>query len=107
MLLIPEGDIHPTVVQRYWLYLQKTRRQHDPVWAVWHALAAIPEAEFAATASSVCAKLSATTDPEKPLNPLVVEAICAKPPASMKEVAERYAELLNRIEKKCGMRSAE
>jgi hypothetical protein len=107
MLLIPAGDVHPVVVQRYWHYLQKTRRQHDPVWAVWHTLAAIPETEFAATAPAVCSKLATGSDPEKLHNPLVVEAVCAKPPASMKEVAERYAELLNRVEKECGVRNAE
>jgi hypothetical protein len=99
MLLIPQGDIHPTVVQRYWLYLQKTRRQHDPVWAPWHALAAIPEAEFAAKSPGVCAELAARNDPARPLNPLVAQALAAKPPQTMKEVAERYSELLGRIDK--------
>ncbi|MGE5193183.1 MAG: DUF1553 domain-containing protein [Deltaproteobacteria bacterium] len=99
MLLIPQGDIHPTVVQRYWLYLQKTRKQHDPVWAPWHALAAIPEGEFVAKSPGLCADLAAHNDPARPLNPLVVQALVAKPPQSMKEVAQRYSELLGRIDK--------
>jgi mono/diheme cytochrome c family protein len=100
MLLIPQGDIHPTVVQRYWLYLQKTRRQHDPVWAPWHALAGISEAEFATKSAGVCADLAARNDSGRRLNPLVIEALTAKPPQTMKEAAERYAELLGRIDKK-------
>jgi mono/diheme cytochrome c family protein len=98
MLLIPQGDIHPTVVQRYWLYLQKTRRQHDAVWAPWHALATIPEAEFAAKSAGVCADLATRSDPGRPLNPLVMQALASKPPQTMKETAERYAELLGRID---------
>ncbi|MFN0050839.1 MAG: DUF1549 and DUF1553 domain-containing protein, partial [Planctomycetales bacterium] len=99
MLLIPKGDLHPSVVQRYWLHLQRTRRQHDPVWGVWHALAAIPEADFDSRAPAVCTQLAAQTDPDRPLNPLVVEAVCQSPPSSLKDVAQRYSDLLLRIDR--------
>jgi hypothetical protein len=99
MLLIPEGDLHPTVVQRYWLYLQKSRKVHDPVWAPCQAFAAIPEAEFAAKSPALCAQLAARSDSERPLNPRIVEALTAKAPETMKEVAARYAELLLKIDK--------
>lgn len=98
MLLIPEGDIHPLVVQRYWLYLQRTRKQHDPVWAPWHALAALPADDFAAKSGMLCAGLSVDRHDGNAVNPLVAQALSAKPLQSMKEVAERYAELLNQID---------
>ncbi len=99
MLLIPEGDIHPLVVQRYWLYLQRSRKQHDPVWAPWHALAALPEAEFAAQSSKLCEGFSAGHDGGPAINPLVAQALSSKPLQTMKEVAERYAELLGQVDK--------
>ncbi|HEY2249495.1 MAG TPA: PSD1 and planctomycete cytochrome C domain-containing protein [Planctomycetaceae bacterium] len=99
MLLIPEGDIHPLVVQRYWLYLQRTKKQHDPVWAPWHALAAIPETEFIAKSGKLCEGFSAGHDGENGVNPLVAQALSSKPLQSMKEVAERYAELLGQIDR--------
>lgn len=100
MLLIPEGDLHPSIVQRYWLHLVKTRKQHDPVFAPWHAFALLSEDEFAEKSKSLCTELPARQDSAHPLNPLVVQALAAKPPESMKEVAERYGELLGRIDKK-------
>jgi hypothetical protein len=99
MLLIPQGDLHPTVVQRYWLSLQRTRRQHDPVWAPWHALAALPEIEFAAASPALCAKIAARTDSERPVNVIVVQALAANAPKSMQEVAERYADVLGKIDR--------
>lgn len=98
MLLTPEGDVHPVVVQRYWLYLQRTRKQHDPVWAPWHALAALPESEFAAKSGKICAELSADQVNANAVNPLVAQVLSAKPPQTMKEAAERYAELLGQID---------
>jgi len=100
MLLIPEGDLHPIIVQRYWLYLQKTRKQPEAVWSAWHALAAIPKAEFAEKSSAVCAELAARKESGPALNPLVVGALAARPPQSMKELAERYGELLASIDQK-------
>ena len=98
MLLIPEGDVHPVVVQRYWLYLQRTRKQHDPVWAPWHALAALPEQEFAVKSGKLCAGLSVDQHDVNAVNPLVAQALSAKPPQTMNEAAQRYAELLGQID---------
>jgi hypothetical protein len=99
MLLIPEGDVHPVVVQRYWLYLQRTRKQHDAVWAPWHALAALPAEEFAATSGKLCSELPIDQQAAQHVNPLVAQALSAKPLQTMKDVAERYAELLTQIDR--------
>jgi hypothetical protein len=100
MLLIPQGDVHPMVVQRYWLYLQKTRKQHDPVWSCWHAFAALPENEFAAKSAALCGEISARNDGAHPMNRLVVAALTMTPPQTMKEVAGRYSELFAQIDRK-------
>jgi cytochrome c553 len=97
MLLIPEGDLHPAMVQRYWLYLRHSRRQHDPVWAPWHALAELPESEFSARAPGVCAEQAARA-PAQPINPRIRQALLENPPASLKEAAERYARVLLEVE---------
>ena len=99
MLLIPEGDIHPLIVQRYWLYLQRTRKQHDPVWAPWHALAAISAEEFAAKSGKLCEGFSARHDGANAVNPLVAQALSSRPLQTMQEVAERYAELLGQFDR--------
>jgi mono/diheme cytochrome c family protein len=101
MLLIPEGDLHPLVVQRYWLHLQRTRKTHDPVWAPWHALAAIPGDEFADKSAKLLNEFLVQNDParQQPVNPLVIEALAAKSLQSMPDVAARYGELLAGIDK--------
>ena len=62
----------------------------DPIFRPWRALAALPPGEFAAKA--------AETIRDKGGNRLLVEALTAKPPASMADVADRYAEVLGRAE---------
>jgi hypothetical protein len=106
MLLIPEGDLHPTVLQRYWLHLQKTRRNNDRVWRAWHALAALPEAEFAARAGEVLAQLRAGgagdggTGDVPPAHPLVVAALSEPPVSTLAEAANRLGGLLKSIDAK-------
>src|SRR5262249_29736194 len=69
-------------------------------WSCWHAFAPLPEADFAAKSPAVFAEIVARNDPARPLNPLLVEALSAAPPQTMKEVAARYSELLASIDKK-------
>jgi hypothetical protein len=94
MLLADGGDLNPRMLQRWQAYLQRTRRKHDPVWAPWHAFAALPEKDFAARASELCAQFG-HPDPARPINPLVARAFADQPPHALKEAAERYGELLN------------
>jgi hypothetical protein len=113
MLLVEEGDLNPAMLQRWWIRLDKSRRQPDPVWSVWHAFAALPSDAFANRAAEVSAKLRESVaapprrlDPlpqgarDTRLNPLVPQAVINPPPKSLAEVAQRYSELLNHIESK-------
>jgi mono/diheme cytochrome c family protein len=107
MLLVEEGDLNPAMLQRWWIRLDKARRTADPVWAAWHAFAALPEAEFANRAAEVCALLPSPLGGEGPgvrgplaINRLVLQAVINPPPKSIAEVAQRYSELLNRVESK-------
>jgi hypothetical protein len=98
MLLADGNDLNPTMIIRWQAYLARTRKQPHPVWAPWHALADLPEKEFADRAAVLCAGL-AHADPAHPVNPLVVKALSEKPPRTLAEAARCYAELLNGAEK--------
>jgi hypothetical protein len=97
MLLADPNDINPHMLGRWQAYLERTARSHHPVFAPWHAFAALPEKTFAEQSKEVMPRLLA--DYTRPINPLVAKALSGKPPASMAEVAQRYAKLLNTIDR--------
>ncbi len=103
MLLIPKGELNPSMLLRWQIFLEKSRKQHDPVWIPWHAFAEIPEDKFAEQASAVLERLKADSKSESNnavhTNPMVLNAILSKPPQSMKDVANRYGEVLNEVDR--------
>jgi hypothetical protein len=98
MLIADGADLNPTMIVRYQKYLERMRKGRHAVWTVWNALADLPEKDFAADASAICARL-AKSDPAHPVNPLVARAFADKPPKTLTEAAQRYGELLNNVEK--------
>ncbi|MBI3837263.1 MAG: PSD1 domain-containing protein [Planctomycetia bacterium] len=99
MLLADGNDLNPTMIIRWQVFLQRSRGRHDPVLAIWHALAALPADQFAAQAPAVVEKLIAGESPEKPLNPLVTGAFLGKPLKDLAEAARIYDELLGGADK--------
>ncbi len=93
MLLAEPEDPNPTMVIRYQLFLERTARDRDPVWAVWHALAAIPEEQLSTSAAGTLEKLLADSAGQ-PVNQLVAGAFLGKQLASRQDVARAYADLL-------------
>ena len=89
-----ERDLNGFLFARWRNFLGNTARAHSPVFAPWHALAALPDAEFAAKAPGVISALAAGKDPKKRVNPLILQALTAKRPANIKEVAQVYGEVL-------------
>ncbi len=98
MLLADGGDLNPSMITRWKDYLDRTRKRHHPVFAPWHALAGLPEKEFAVKAPAVLEQLL-NAGPAKPINPLVAKALKELPLRTLKEVAERYSGLLNQVDK--------
>ena len=96
MLLADPGDLNPTVIHRWRVYLDR-KPASDPIWAPWHAYSAVSEASFPQEARAVQEKLLAPESAR--LNPRVRAAFAAAVPASMKDVARRYADILESIEK--------
>jgi hypothetical protein len=91
--LARERKLDPGVVRRWVSRLEEWNRQPHPIFAPWHAFAALPEADFASRARDLAAKFAAAREPDSPINPLVAKAFAGSPPASMKDVAERYGKL--------------
>ena len=59
MLLADGTDLNPTMLIRWQVYLARTRKTQDHVFAPWHALASLPEEDFARGAARLIAKLHA------------------------------------------------
>jgi hypothetical protein len=94
MLIADGADLNPTMIVRYQKYLERTRKGRSPVLAVWQALAELPEKEFATKAPAVCAQFAKADA----VNPLVAGAFADRPPKTLAEAAQRYANLLNAAE---------
>ena len=75
--------------------LAATRNTADPVFAPWHAFAAIPAKDFAAKAAEIAARLA---EHEPKVHPILGRTLSEKPPGSMAEVATRYGDLLAEAE---------
>ena len=86
----------------YNLFLMKRWREFlrtfgdNEIWILWQKFSAIPNQEFATKAPSILAATLADTNHK--INPLVAKEF-STPPASMREVAERYAKLLASFDK--------
>ena len=97
---IRDRELSRFMFERYRAFLDATAQTHHPVMAAYHQYAAIAPAEFAAKSPQVTEAVAKNADPQKPLNPLIVAAFVGKPPpASMREVADRYGELLAAADK--------
>ena len=81
------------VSNRWKQRLDATRGKPDPVFAPWHAFAALAGTEFSRQAPGVAKSLAATDDP-KIDNPIVAQSFADNPPATMAEVAARYGALI-------------
>ncbi len=94
-----ERKLDPETVRRWIAQLDKlAENKEHPIFAPWFALAALSEDEFKDRAKEICEKFAAEDSSEMGLNPLVAQAFAGDPPASMKEVAERYGKLFKETE---------
>jgi Protein of unknown function (DUF1553)/Protein of unknown function (DUF1549)/Planctomycete cytochrome C len=77
-------------------YLDENLKNHSPVFAPWQALAALADGAFSAEAAQKAVdSLAAECERKKlALNPIVLDALKKKKPASLKEAAAVYGEVL-------------
>jgi mono/diheme cytochrome c family protein len=95
MFVTEGGELNPLGVARWHTFLETSRKIADPVFSMWHALAALPEKEFRAQAPAVVEKISAA----KTTNRLVAQAFAGMPPADLREAAKRYGDLFTATDK--------
>ncbi|MCA1685151.1 MAG: DUF1549 domain-containing protein, partial [Planctomycetia bacterium] len=73
---------------RWVRYLRRSVKDPHPIFGPWHALAAVPEAEFAARAKAVAERERTGKKLNRHVAALLVPA-----PASLEDLARRYAKL--------------
>lgn len=96
-------EINPTIVRKWQAFLLK-RPKDDPIFGPWLSYAAMPAEGFAEAAAKYTAdrfpkeaekaKEKAETPPAAPVNARIAKLFRDRPPTNMKEVAERYGDLL-------------
>ncbi len=93
MLIADKEDVNPAVISRWRFHIDRAGAT-NAIWAPWHAFAALNETNFTRLAVGVVRELADL----RTLNPLVLDAV-VKPsaPATMKQVAERYARLFTNV----------
>ncbi|MFN8766312.1 MAG: PSD1 and planctomycete cytochrome C domain-containing protein [Pirellulaceae bacterium] len=84
--------------------IRRATRKHDPLWQPWVVLARLSSDAFAKRAPIEIADLK---DHPKGINQLVIEALEAEPPQTMRDVAKVYADLFARIDAQWQERLAE
>ncbi|MGQ0636567.1 MAG: PSD1 and planctomycete cytochrome C domain-containing protein [Planctomycetaceae bacterium] len=97
-MLLGEQSLQPSSALHWKNALAKCEKERHPVFSPWFAFAALPEEEFASRAAQVAATVAANADADRPVNPLVAQAFAGTPPASLKEVSERYGRLFQQVD---------
>jgi len=93
--ILSANDMIPAFVRRFEAFLTRPEAADDPVFAPWAAFAALEGDAFAARAGAVLETLAAEGRTVHPR----VAALFTSPPASMREVAERYGGMLAEVER--------
>jgi hypothetical protein len=70
---------------RWKAYLDRVGKPSDPIFAAWAMLSAVPEAEIPAKLQDAAKACT---------NPLVAAVLTEKPPKSLRDVADRYGEVI-------------
>jgi hypothetical protein len=97
--IIYGDDLNPVIVRQWEACLFRTRESFHPVFAPWHAYASLPKSDFARQAEAVHHQfVNPPADARQRVNPLVQAAFSGPPPASMREVAERYGEVFSKVD---------
>ncbi|MFM8470470.1 MAG: PSD1 and planctomycete cytochrome C domain-containing protein [Limisphaerales bacterium] len=90
--ILTDNDLIPGTVRRWQAYLERARKQKDPIWEQWHQLVSSGGSQKSG-ARSQAKPAQAASSP----NALLAAAF-AEPPKSPREVAERYGKVFSAIE---------
>lgn len=95
--IFSKDDLLPAYVRRWERYLWDAARNDDPVFAIWHWFYSIPVESFASEAERVTQRIRSASPDE--IHPIVA-ARFAKPPASFRDVCDRYGQVFAEIKSK-------
>ncbi len=98
-IIIERTDLVPAQVRRVHACLLDAQDRNDPVFIAWRMFEALPTENFEQSAQGVVAQLQKSLLEASPnaINPHVARLFVTVP-ASLREVADRYAQLLNNLE---------
>jgi hypothetical protein len=88
-----QRELTGALVRRWVSFMDATKSGHA-VFAPWHALTALPSAEFAAGSKKISEDLADNKLGDTVVNAKVAQLFVGMPPASLQDAAERYAKLL-------------
>ena len=98
--IVRERKLQPSLSRNYKNALKDWSAGSHPIFAPWFAFAAIQGTNFAEHARTLSAGFVSGADTTNQLNPIVAKLFSAdSPPASLKEVAERYNKLFAGVDK--------
>lgn len=89
--------LDPNMLHRWVAGLSVWRTNQQSIFAPWFAYADAPVKEFQDRSKELAAKFSANQDISHLVNSLVAQAFAGPPPATMKDVADRYGKLLSEV----------
>ncbi len=87
------------LLERWKKEVERFGKEHSPVFAPWVALAKLPEKDFAAQAAPICREIASKKLNGKPINERVANMFMGEVPASIQDVAKRYATLFADVDK--------
>ena len=92
-----ERKLDPGLLRKWMSFLEKRRKQADPVFTPWFVYSDLAATNFNERAKQT--DLSQLGGSNVTVNPLVAHLFETNAPDSLKEVAERYGKLFKRIDK--------
>ena len=94
--ILTKEDVNPIFVRRWQTYLLKMAKADDPIFLPWRRYASLDSSEFGEHAKTVTRELGGASGNMD--NSLVAQAF-SSPPASMRDVADRYGQMFAEVER--------
>ncbi len=82
------GALRSAAVQRWQHFLSNPETTSDPIWTLWHRLAAIQADEFALKSAAILDKAATATDPPLKIPQSLINALRESNPQSMLDAAK-------------------
>ncbi|VTS04362.1 DUF1549 and DUF1553 domain-containing protein [Tuwongella immobilis] len=95
MFVADANDLNPTMILRWQRLLGRTRKDRDPRMRLWHELSIVPESAWPKRLPELLREHSAEST-----DPMIWQALQSNPPATLVELARRYATLFQEADRR-------